>query len=350
MPTKTDTRIPDLIDRYLHAVGKHLPASRREDILAELSANLLAEVDDKEAELGRPPTPAELSALLKTHGRPFLVAANYRPQQYLIGPVVFPWYMHILKIALAISAVVNLMANAIMLGVHGVTTDGVLGIFGRLPFALVDTAGWITVVFIALEWAITRYPAVSPVHTAWKPESLPPVTRQSPSRLKAVVDLLVHLAGVLWLAAVPRFPFLVLGPGARYFSDSRVQATPAAQSLYWQIIALLLVPVAIKAVLLVRSLKKGPLIRKTRILIEAFNHSIGVVILALAIRVHDYFAVTGTGSNLEGYRRAVDAYNSIAHISIGAGLGISIVILCWTLGKYFLAPGSAATSRTLKQA
>jgi hypothetical protein len=87
---------PDLIARYLNAVGKHLPQtgpkSRLEDILAEISANLLAEVDDLEAELGRPLTRDDQAALLKHHARPFLAAASYRPQQYLIGPAVFPYY------------------------------------------------------------------------------------------------------------------------------------------------------------------------------------------------------------------------------------------------------------------
>ncbi|HEY0795050.1 MAG TPA: hypothetical protein VGD64_04645, partial [Acidisarcina sp.] len=199
-------------------------------------------------------------------------------------------------------------------------------------------------IFIALEIAMTRYPEISPVHTAWKPESLPPIIPHSPSRLKGVVDLLVHLGGVLWLAAVPRFPFLVLGPGARYFSDGKVQATPAAQALYWQIIALLLVPVAVKAFLLLRSSKRGPLSRKNRILIEAFNHSIGIVILALAVRMRDYFVVTGTGSNLAGYRHVVEVYNSITHTAISVGLAINSVILIWTLGKYFLgaSDGKAA--------
>ena len=44
----------ELLDRYLQAVRKHLPWQRQDDIIAELRANLEAQLEDKEAELGRP--------------------------------------------------------------------------------------------------------------------------------------------------------------------------------------------------------------------------------------------------------------------------------------------------------
>ena len=42
----------ELLDRYLEAVKKHLPWKRQDDIIAELRANLEAQLDDKETELG----------------------------------------------------------------------------------------------------------------------------------------------------------------------------------------------------------------------------------------------------------------------------------------------------------
>ena len=80
----------DLLPRYLQAIGEHLPAATRDDVLAELRANLQAPLDDRAEELNRPLTDAEVAAILKDHGRPLLVAARYLPQQYLIGPTVFP--------------------------------------------------------------------------------------------------------------------------------------------------------------------------------------------------------------------------------------------------------------------
>ena len=87
----------ELLDRYLQAVKKHLPWQRQDDIIAELRANLEAQLEDKEAELGRPLTTGEAEDWLKQMGPPMQVAARYQPQQYLIGPAVFPTYWFVLR-------------------------------------------------------------------------------------------------------------------------------------------------------------------------------------------------------------------------------------------------------------
>ena len=46
----------DLFERYLQAVRKYLPWQRQDDIVAELRANLEAQREEREAELGRPLT------------------------------------------------------------------------------------------------------------------------------------------------------------------------------------------------------------------------------------------------------------------------------------------------------
>jgi len=66
----------DLLDRYLQAIGEHLPAASRDDVLAELHTNLQAQIDDRSEEVNRPLTEAEVAAILKDHGRPLVVAAR----------------------------------------------------------------------------------------------------------------------------------------------------------------------------------------------------------------------------------------------------------------------------------
>ena len=53
------TRV-ELVDRYVSAVKTYLPADQQDDIGKELSANIQAEMDDREEELGRPLTPTDL--------------------------------------------------------------------------------------------------------------------------------------------------------------------------------------------------------------------------------------------------------------------------------------------------
>ena len=105
----------ELLDRYLQAVKKHLPWQRQDDILAELRANLESQLEDKEAELGRPLTKAEAEAWLKQIGAPMQVAARYQPQQYLIGPSLFPIYLYVLKFASLLALLVYSVVSAVLI-------------------------------------------------------------------------------------------------------------------------------------------------------------------------------------------------------------------------------------------
>jgi hypothetical protein len=89
----------DLIDRYLQAVKFWLPSEQKQDIVAELSEDLHSQVDDKESELGRPLSGAEVEAILKKGGSPMLMAQRYLPQRYLIGTALFPIYWFVLKVS-----------------------------------------------------------------------------------------------------------------------------------------------------------------------------------------------------------------------------------------------------------
>ncbi len=55
----------ELLDRYLQAVREYLLRNRRDDIVKELGDNILSQMEDKAAELGRPLTEAEQAAILK---------------------------------------------------------------------------------------------------------------------------------------------------------------------------------------------------------------------------------------------------------------------------------------------
>jgi hypothetical protein len=53
------------LNRYLQAVAKCLPREGREDIIAEMRANILSQMEDREAELGRPLTEDEQADTLR---------------------------------------------------------------------------------------------------------------------------------------------------------------------------------------------------------------------------------------------------------------------------------------------
>src|ERR1700724_2821832 len=90
----------ELLDRYLQAIEFWLPKRQRQDIIAELSEDLRSQIEEKETELGRKLEDGEGEAILKRWGSPLAVASRYRPQQYLIGPTLFPIYRFVLAVSL----------------------------------------------------------------------------------------------------------------------------------------------------------------------------------------------------------------------------------------------------------
>ena len=106
----------DILNSYLNAVRSCLPDVQRDDIINELSENLHSEIEDQQASLGRPLTDAEIEAILKQHGHPFVVAGRYREDQRslsfgreIIGPALFPFYVRVLLFNLGITSGIQLI-------------------------------------------------------------------------------------------------------------------------------------------------------------------------------------------------------------------------------------------------
>lgn len=99
----------NLIDRYAAEVGKHLPLIKgREDIEKELKSTLEDMLEDRAEQAGRPRDEAMEIELLKEYGSPQKIASTYNPHPYLIGPRMFPFFLMVLKIVLAVVVVVML--------------------------------------------------------------------------------------------------------------------------------------------------------------------------------------------------------------------------------------------------
>ena len=86
-----------LLDRYLDSVAFWLPQRQKDDIIAELAEDLRTAIEERAQALGRQLTDDEVAELLKRRGHPMLVAGQYQPRGYLIGPALFPAYAAVLK-------------------------------------------------------------------------------------------------------------------------------------------------------------------------------------------------------------------------------------------------------------
>jgi HAAS domain-containing protein len=155
-----------LIDRYLNAVKEQLPRGQQDDVVNELSENLREQIADEETSLGRPLLEAEEAAILKRFGNPMVVAARYRGDtrsvsfgRQLIGPELFPTYLKVLTVNVAITAII---AVAVVLVGGGTAWSSMYG--GLVPI-LVQFA-IVTGIFIYADRRFAKDP------DSWDPHSI----------------------------------------------------------------------------------------------------------------------------------------------------------------------------------
>jgi hypothetical protein len=148
----------ELVDRYLSAVRTFLPRAEQEDIIRELSTNLSSQIEDRQTELGRRLSEAEIEALLRRHGHPMLVAGRYRTDRrslalgrQLIGPALFPFYAWLLKLNVGLTVAVCVVVT-LALG------KSLSGAVPAIFFHMLLQAGILTLVFAAAETYLTRFP------------------------------------------------------------------------------------------------------------------------------------------------------------------------------------------------
>jgi hypothetical protein len=84
----------DLVERYVHQVGRYLPAKERAEIEAELRSQIQDQLEDRFA---GSPSEADVVVVLKEFGYPYVMATSYMGEQYLVGPLLYPFMMMVLR-------------------------------------------------------------------------------------------------------------------------------------------------------------------------------------------------------------------------------------------------------------
>jgi len=236
----------DLFERYLEAVRKLLPWRRQEDIIAELRANLESQREEREAELGRPLTEGEMIDWLKELGPPLEMASRYQPPRYLIGPGIFPLYFWVLRLVLFWAAVGYGISIVVRVFAGSQGPDWVAGQIALYPEILIMAMASVTVAFAILELIAERYPEKCPDLVArrphWSPTCLPPLEKRPPAGAKprtfttAVAELIAQFVLLIWLLLLPRYPFLLMGPGAALLDHVRVRPAQVLIIWFWSIV------------------------------------------------------------------------------------------------------------------
>ena len=315
----------DLLERYLQAVGQHLPPETRDDTLAELRVNLLAEMDARAEELERPLTESEVAAVVQAHGRPILVAARYLPQRSLIGPAVFPIYLNTLHKAAPFVVLIYFVARASTIvfsrNAGGLVANIVSGVVQLVPVLVFFWAA-VTLTFAILEFAQSQV-GKSTSWDAWDPASLPPLARSKKEKSLAsrIADLVVHSGWMLYVFAIPRHPFLVIGPGVLVLQKLSAGFAPIWHLFYVSLVVLLFAQLGVKLMALTRRADRwiAPLDFLTTLL--------GVVTTGLLAFTKAYFVPIGPAADLHalaGINNGMNVSFRILFVIVVAGLLVQL--------------------------
>lgn len=317
----------ELIDRYLFAVGRYLPKERRDDILAELRANILAMAEDREQELGRPLNLDEEEAVLKQHGHPMMVAARYLPQQHLIGPAVFPFYWYVMKTALPWVALFYVLAHMAGFFFEPITLGRIIEVVLQFVPVVFYTFGWITLVFAAMEFATARYMKDSKVLYAWRPRKLPNPEPEAPKerRSNPIFDFIGSLFGLAFLLVIRAHPFIFFGPAAYYLKTLR--PAPVWYTAYSVAIVFVSIQLVMKFIAIF-----SPKVRGWRIAIDLVTKASAIGIMAIFVRTHEYLLL-GTGDDAAKFQEVVRAINLAMSVGFRVVIVILSIQLVWEIGK-----------------
>jgi hypothetical protein len=227
----------DILNSYLNAVRSCLPDVQRDDIINELSENLHSEIEDQQASLGRPLTDAEIEAILKQHGHPFVVAGRYREDQRslsfgreIIGPALFPFYVRVLLFNLGITSGIQLIVFlALFLSRQVVTASS---FFPALFYGAAIQFAVVTLIFSIADRHFHKHPdrwsprtLKQPWHPAFAIKGEPKRASSRVSRFDSVAQIIALAVGLIWLRVAQGAPFLIFGPAARV-PASRTRVAP----------------------------------------------------------------------------------------------------------------------------
>lgn len=330
----------NLLDRYLLAVKKYLPWKRQDDVLAELKANLESQLEEKESDLGRTLTPDEMQDWVKHLGAPMVMAARYQPQQYLIGPTIFPMYWWVMRLALLWCLVIYSVVRAVEIVANSPSGPAVLEAVLGAPWSLLVTAAWVTAIFAAVEFATThslaKFPANVLGNVDWSPGTLPTAEdsavegKRPRSHAHAVGEVVFGFLIVIWLLLIPGHPYVLMGPGAAFLRVSPFQLAPVWAQFFWCIVALNLLQVGWRAIDLARGAWQ-----KSRALQHIAVKTLGLGATLILFTAPDRAWVLLKHPNIDAaqYGATLQSINQGAHAVLLLVLVISVAAWLWQVGR-----------------
>jgi len=304
----------ELIDRYLQSVKWMLPRKQQDDVIRELSDEILSQVEEKEHALGRPLTEDEQVGLLKQLGHPMLLASRYSKQRYLIDPSVFAIYWLVLRLVLAVT-LFGMTVAAVAAAATGQGLGQALGILLRYPFAAISAFAWVTMVFVVLDIVQVKFDFFG----KWDPRTLPKLTKKEPkhSMLESVAALVFGgIFGIWWLVGL-KHQFWIFGPGVAV-----LRFGPVWQTLYPLFVVLVIADLIRHFVDVIR-----PDWERGRVAFRMFFRAMNLLVLYFLINASELL-VAGDAAPAN-FLPVLKGLNTGLHIGVIVAGVVTIAHLAW---------------------
>jgi hypothetical protein len=307
-----------IVDKYLRSVGNNLPEAQRDDIVRELSDNIESQIEDKESELGRSLRDVEVEEILRAHGHPLIVASRYRDDQRsiafgreLVGPVIFPFYLRVLKFNLGITGIVMfLVCVAFAFSGHSVTVGSIIPV---IFYQVVIQFVIVTAIFTAADRHWKRHPDrwdMTEVKHPWHPAFVldgkfkSGSKSDSPrvSRFDSIAQIVALGITLVWLRIAEGAPFLIFGPAAAF-----LRPAPIWHHFYWPIVVIACLGILQAFINVLR-----PDWLRLMVVYRALTAAAWLVILYFVLRAGNWVVLAPDGPTAEGFRQTAAILNQIS--------------------------------------
>ncbi len=201
----------EMIERYVYAVVRRLPARQRADIRMEI----LGLADDMLHDRfpGQESEPDSVRAVLIELGHPAILASKYRESgNWLIGPEYIDTYRVVLKIVLSsiFAGMVIAMTFRSIVVMPSDLVKALVDFIASVTSAVIGGFAWVTVIFALVEHfaapaARKGRSGIEAAAKAWKPEDLPPVP-QKKQIIRKSEPIVAILFSVLFLVLLNTSP------------------------------------------------------------------------------------------------------------------------------------------------
>ena len=315
----------DLIDRYLNAVRRHLPAKLQDDIVNELTDNLRSEAEELQHQAGHALSDDEQAAMLKTHGHPWLMASKYLPQQQLIGPALFPYYRQALTMVVFWVVLPIALFGGAMVAIYSAhPSQAWTRVIGTAWNGAIYAVGIVTIVFVVLEHERVRFTALD----NWNPKKLADIgPGRSVPRSETVPGLIATLTFLVWWIGLVPTPQLTEYAGV----SVRFVAAPIWAEMYIPVLIVVAAGMAVSLVDLVR-----PWRTVTVSIVDITVNLMNAAVVGLLIKARHYVEVLGDPTHADRLTRADNWINSSLSwtlMVIGAVILFDVLHELWLMAR-----------------